>query len=131
MKVLILAYPGTGKSYLAEHYENVSDFEFQHYRYDYGKYKDLPLEQLKGREDIRTPKKDYPENFFKDLEKELELREIVCVPMATSIFPILDYLKSKDVRIIFAIRNEESFNDLINDYIKRGSTTEFIERRKH
>ena len=30
-KVLVLAYPGAGKSYLADNYKDVSDFEFQHY----------------------------------------------------------------------------------------------------
>ena len=98
--ILVLAYPGTGKTYIADNYEDVSDIEFQHYRYDYGKYKDLPLEQLKGRTDIRTQKKEWPNNFFNFLEKELEDKKCVFVPMATSIFPILNHLsKEKNIRI--------------------------------
>ena len=38
-KILILAYPGSGKTYLAENYKNVADLEFQHFRWDYGEYK--------------------------------------------------------------------------------------------
>lgn len=30
--ILVLAYPGSGKTFLAENFENVSDLEFQHYR---------------------------------------------------------------------------------------------------
>ena len=37
--ILVLTYPGTGKTYIADNYEDVSDIEFQHYRYDYGNYK--------------------------------------------------------------------------------------------
>lgn len=54
--ILVLAYPGTGKTYIADNYEDVSDIEFQHYRYDYGNYKNLPLEQLKGRTNINQKK---------------------------------------------------------------------------
>ena len=98
--ILVLAYPGTGKTYIADNYEDVSDIEFQHYRYDYGNYKNLPLEQLKGRTDIRKPKEDWPTNFFNFLEKELEERKCVFIPMATSIFPFLDYLANeKNIRI--------------------------------
>ena len=48
-KILVLAYPGSGKTFPAENFENVSDLEFQHYRWDYGEHKNLPLEKLKGR----------------------------------------------------------------------------------
>ena len=129
--ILVLAYPGTGKTYITDNYEDVSDIEFQHYRYDYGKYKDLPLEQLKGRTDIRTQKKEWPNNFFNFLEKELEERKCVFVPMSTSLFSILDYLsKKKNIRIIFAIQSEASLNSMIETFQQRGNSNEFIERRK-
>ena len=127
-KILILAYPGLGKTWLAENYANVSDLEFQHYRYDYGEYKDLLLEQLKGRTDIRKPNLDYPQNFFIALEKAIDVGEIVCVPLATSLFGILDHLKNdKNVRIIMAIK--ESFGALEKEYKKRNNSNEWIERR--
>lgn len=130
-KILVLAYPGSGKTYLTEHYKNVSDFEFQHYRYDYGKYKHLPLEQLKGRTEIRTNNKNWPENFFKALTEELETGKVVLIPFATSLLEILDYLeKSKNVRIIFAIQQKDSFENLANSFRKRGNSEEFIERRR-
>ena len=104
-KILVLAYPGSGKTFLADNYENVSDFEFQHYRYDYGSHKHLPLEQLKGRTEIRTNNTEWPQNFFNALDEELQKGRIVLVPFATSLLKRLDYLeKSSDVRIIFAIQ---------------------------
>lgn len=129
-KILILAYPGLGKTYLAENYANVSDFEFQHYRYDYGKYKNLPLEQLKGRTDIRKPNPEYPQNFFKALEEEIKKRDVVCVPLATSIISGLDHLSNDcHVRVIFAIKSKNEFDQLIEDYKKRNNSNEWIERR--
>jgi hypothetical protein len=47
-KILVLAYPGIGKTYTAEHYENVIDFEQQFYTYVYDDdIKRLPLDQIK------------------------------------------------------------------------------------
>lgn len=131
-KILVLAYPGSGKTYLADHYKNVSDFEFQHYRYDYGEYKHLPLEQLKGRTEIRTNNPDWPNNFFKALDNELQKGRIVLVPFATSLLEVLDYLEaSSGVRIIFAIQNKNSFEELAESFRNRGNSEEFIERRRN
>lgn len=131
-KILILAYPGSGKTYLADNYRNVSDFEFQHYRYDYGEYKGLPLEQLKGRTEIRTDNPEWPKNFFAALENELKKGLVVLVPFATSLLEILNYLeKTHDVRIIFAIQSENLFEQLAESFRARGNSEEFIERRRN
>ena len=130
-KVLVLAYPGTGKTFLADNYENVSDFEFQHYRYDYGIYKHLPLEQIKGNTDKRTNNPEWPNNFFEALTNELEKGRIVLVPFATSLLEVLDYLEeAKNVRVIFAIQDKNSFEQLAEKFRQRGNAEEFIERRR-
>ena len=129
-KILVLAYPGSGKTFLAENFENVSDLEFQHYRWDYGEHKNLPLEKLKGRKDLRTNNPDWPNNFFKLLDEELNKNNIILVPMATSLFERLEYLNSQNVRIIFAIPTRECFKDIIQAYKNRGNDEKFIESRK-
>lgn len=129
--ILVLAYPGTGKTYIAENYSDVSDLEFQHFRYDYGSYKNLPLEQLKGRTDIRTLKPEWPNNFFEFLERELEKTKCVLVPFATSLLPVLDYLSNeKNVRVIFAIQEKNMFESIVQTYKQRGNSDEFVERRR-
>lgn len=131
-KVLVLAYPGSGKTYLADNYKNVSDFEFQHYRYDYGAYKHLPLEQLKGRTDIRTLNSEWPNNFFKALEEELQQGRVVLVPFATSLLEVVDYLeKANGTRIIFAIQAQETLDSVLQNFRDRGNSEEFIERRRN
>lgn len=131
-KILVLAYPGSGKTFLADNYENISDFEFQHFRYDYGEYKHLPLEQLKGRTEIRTNNKEWPNNFFTALDEELQKDRIVLVPFATSLLEILSYLEeSKNVRIIFAIQDKNSFEQLAQSFRNRGNSEQFIERRRN
>lgn len=131
-KILVLAYPGSGKTYLAENYENISDFEFQHFRYDYGKYKHLPLEQLKGRTEIRTKNKERPNNFFLALEEELKKGRIVLVSFVTSLLEILDCLEqSSKTRIIFAIQDKNTFEQLAQKFRNRGNSEVFIERRRN
>ena len=129
-KTLVLAYPGTGKSYIAENFKDVSDFEFQHYRYDYGKYKDLPLEQLKGRTEIRTLKPEWPNSFFDALKEELKIRKIVMVPFSTSVLKVLPELE-KSTRIILAIPTKEKFEEIIDIYKQRNNSEEFIKRREN
>ena len=118
--ILVLAYPGSGKTYLAENFKNVSDLEFQHYRWDYGENKNLPLEQLKGCE-IKSVKPQWPDNFFKLLEEETNKTKLVLVPMATSLFPILDHLAAGGVRVIFAIQDRDCLDEVLETYRKRGN----------
>ncbi|MCC7304027.1 hypothetical protein IT418_01260 [bacterium] len=131
LKTLVLAYPGSGKSYLADHYKNTSDFEFQHYRYDYGEYKDLPLEQLKGRTEIRKDNPDWPQNFLYALAREIEKTDIVLVPFSRSLLSKLDeFITSKRIKVILAIQDKGTLNELVETFSKRGIDSEFIERRK-
>lgn len=129
-RVLVLAYPGAGKTYLAENFKNVSDLEFQHYRWDYGENKNLPLEQLKGCEK-KSVKPEWPDNFFKYMEEIVYKSDITLVPMATSLFPILDKFASGGVRVIFAIQDRNLLDDVIETYRKRGNKEKFIEDRRN
>ena len=129
--ILVVAYPGTGKTFIAENFKDVMDLEFQHYRYDYGQYKELPLEELKGRADIRTPRVEWPENFFSFLKQEVKKHKVVLVPFATSLLPILPIISDGGVRVIFAIPKVECLERLIETYKQRGNSDEFIERRKN
>ncbi len=128
--VLVLAYPGSGKTYLADNYNNVCDLEFQHYRWDYGENDNLPMEQLKGCE-IKFVKPEWPENFFKLLKEKTAKPQVVLVPMATSLFPILDQLASSGVRVIFAIRDKDCVDEMVDIYRKRGNKEKFITDRKN
>ena len=130
-KVLVLAYPGSGKTYLADNFKDVCDFEHQHYRYDYVEFKHLSLEQLKGNSAMRKDNPGWPNNFFKALDEELEKVRIVLIPFASSLIDVLEFLeKSDDIRAIFAIQDKDTFEDLANNFRQRGSSEEFIERRR-
>ena len=61
----------------------------------------------------------------------MEKGRIVLVPFATSLLEILDFLeKTKGVRIIFAIQDKNSFEQLAEKFRQRGNAEEFIERRR-
>lgn len=54
-KILIMAYMGTGKTYLEKNYENIVDFDFQDYKYIYDEsIRHLPLEKRKGSVDRKS-----------------------------------------------------------------------------
>lgn len=51
--------------------------------------------------------------------------------MSTSLFERLEYLKSQNVRIIFAIPTRECFKDILLTYKNRGNDENFIDSRKN
>lgn len=68
-KLLIIAYMGTGKTWLESRYENVIDFDFQ---------------------DLRTENPNYPMNFLDDAIKLLNEGKIVVSPFIDHVFKAYD-----------------------------------------
>ena len=129
-KILIVAIAGAGKTFLAENYKNVVDFEYLYHLWDYDEsIKDLPIDMHKGNPN-RTPNPDYPWNFIVDIKHELEKDKIVVIPgMPNGIYAVMvgkDYF-DKDTRIIFAMPSEDDFESLAERYRKRGNPESFVE----
>lgn len=89
----------------------------------------MPLEQLKGRDDIRKPNPNFPQNFFTELDKELKTKNIVLIPISTTIINNLNLL-TVNTRIILAIKEKDCFNDLIQIYKERKNDINFIKKGK-
>ncbi len=128
-KILIVAIAGAGKTYLAEHYKNVVDFEYLYHLWNYDEtIKDLPIDQYKGNPN-RKPNPDYPWNFIVDIKHELEKDKIVVIPgMPNGIYACImgkDYF-DKDTRIIFALPDRYDFETLAERFGKRGNPESFI-----
>ena len=133
-KTVILAYPGTGKTKLCEIYDNIIDFEHQDYKWIYDEsIRNLPLDQRKGRVDLRKENPDFPKNFLDDAIKLLNKGNIVVSPFIETVFNAFNstYFKSKieDARIILACPNQDAFNQYIEKYRQRGNGEQFISRR--
>ena len=128
-KILVVAIAGAGKTYLAEHYENVVDFEYLYHLWNYDEaIKDLPIDQHKGNPN-RKPNPDYPWNYIVDIKHELEKGKIVVIPgMPNGIYACIvgkDYF-DKDTRIIFALPDKNDFETLAERFRKRGNPESFV-----
>lgn len=132
-KILILAYMGTGKTELARHYSNVSDLDFQDYKYIYDEsIRDLPLEKRKGSVSLRTENPEYPNNFIKAMIKELDNDKIVVCPFIEHVFNAIDKSElKKDTKVILVFPMKNNFKEYEDRFKRRGNSEEFILRRKN
>lgn len=133
-KIVILAYPGTGKTVTSQKLINVIDFEHQDYRYIYDEsIRHLPLEQRKGSSNLRKDNPDWPNNFINAAVDLLNQGKILISPFVETVFRAFDNdmfrNKASDVRIIIACPTEDSFNEIIERYKSRGNSEQFIQRR--
>ena len=131
-KILVLVYPGLGKTYTAEHFANVIDFEQQFYTYVYDdSIKHLPLEEIKSSYSKKIPNPDFPGNYIKDIGKALENNEIVVTTFIPKTFQaLINDANYEDTRIILVIPDKNNFEELADRFRARGNTEEFIEHRR-
>lgn len=133
-RLLIMAYMGTGKTELENRCENVVDFDFQDYKYIYDEsIRHLPLEQRKGRTNLRTENPNYPQNFLSDAIKLLSKGEIVVSPFIEHVFKAYDEFDIKsqieDLRVILVCPPKEIFEEYVERFKQRGNSDEFVSRR--
>ncbi len=134
-KILVLAYPGSGKTELERQYEDVVDFEHQDFRYVYDEsIRHLPLELRKGSTDLRKDNPEWPENFLTNALSELDEGKIVVSPFVRTVYEAYnsDYFKdkAKDVKTILVCPRLDQFEDYIERFKERGNSDNFIARRK-
>ena len=131
-KILVLAYPGIGKTYLAENFSNVVDFEMQRYAYTYDKdVLHLSFEKTKSMFDKRKPNLEWPGNLIKDIGEELKGDKVIVTCLIPKVYKALcEETDLADTRIVLVIFDKEGFGELIDRYRVRGNTEEYIGTRK-
>ncbi len=134
-KILVLAYMGTGKTELERRYQNVSDVDFQDYKFIYDEsIRHLPLEKRKGNVLLRTENPDYPENFINAIFSELELGKVVVSPFIEHVFRAINsdtfQRKAEGTRVILVFPKSDNFEEYVERFKKRGNNDAFIERRR-
>ncbi len=134
-KILIMAYMGTGKTYLEKNYENIVDFDFQDYKYIYDEsIRHLPLEKRKGSVNLRKENLLYPDNFLSEAIDLLKKGKIVVSPFIEHVFLAYnkaEFLESLDnVKIIIVCPERNNFSEYVERFKSRGNSEEFIKRRE-
>jgi hypothetical protein len=128
-KVLIFAFPSTGKTFTSQNFKNTCDFELLYYIFKYNKdVLHLPIDQHKGRSDIRERRSDFPQNYIKALKEELEKDRIVITPfMMQSLLVLEETDFDNETRIIVVTHDEDDFQTLEKRLRSRGNSDEFVE----
>jgi len=107
-KIIILAYPGSGKSYLIKKYKNVVDNDFCYFKFLYDKpareMTEEELESRKGNKEVETLNPHYPDNLIKSTLKEVK----------------------NNIEVIMIYPSKEDFQHFITRYKKRGNSDVFM-----
>ncbi|MCL2440058.1 MAG: hypothetical protein FWD15_06155 [Alphaproteobacteria bacterium] len=130
-RTLVLAYPGSGKTYTATHYAGVVDFEHQDFMWIYpAEVAGLPLDERRSNMHLRAQNPAWPGNYLGEMEKGLAAGNILISPFIETVFKAADSYVSDDVRKILVIPAVENFDEIEARFIARNTGAEFIERRR-
>jgi len=132
-KIIILAYPGSGKSYLIKKYKNVVDNDFCYFKFLYDKpareMTEEELESRKGNKEVETLNPHYPDNLIKSTLKEVK-NNIVLIPLSMGTYKIFKELQSNrklnNIEVIMIYPSKEDFQHFITRYKKRGNSDVFM-----
>jgi len=118
MAKLVLAYAGTGKSYLADKYENVIDLDSGDFKW-IGKRKDIPYCE-------RPQNPEFPTNYLNAISDLLKTTDKIIL-ISSHRLDIMEVVSMAKPLLVYPQR------DLLDEYIKRwrdrGSSEEFIKTR--
>lgn len=122
--IVISGFGGIGKTELAKKYENVIDLESILWKWKYQeKIEQKNLEHYKSY-DKRVPNPDYPNNYIKEIKKNLKKFDIVLVAYSTIIYEEL--VKNK-IDFYLCYPEEDAKEIYLERYKKRGNNKKFIQ----
>ena len=128
-KVIVFAFPGTGKTYATQNFENTCDFESLYYIFDYNEdVLHWHIDKHKGRDDIRVKSPNFPQNYIEALKKELEKGRIVITPfMINNLIALEEAEFDNEARIIVVTHDEKDYETIATRFRNRGNAEDFVE----
>lgn len=128
-KIIVFAFPGTGKTYTAQNFINTCDFESLYYIFDYNKdVLHWHIDQHKGRDDLRVKSPNFPGNYITALKDELEKGRIVITPfMINNLIALEEANFDSDTRVIIVTHDENDYESLAKRFRARGNAEDFVE----
>lgn len=123
MSKIICAFAGLGKTYLSQKYSNVIDFDLQKFKYicnenitNFEKYKGL---------NNKIINKEWPQNYMKKLKEIMSKDKIILVPADEEVRQLLVL---ENISFVFVLPSLDSKDNLVERYIERGNSEDFIQR---
>lgn len=122
--LIIAAFAGTGKTYLAKKYKNVIDLESSKYKYDYSMYSSIEYEKLKGDKN-RIPNNEWPQNYVTAINEAQTKYDIVFVFICEE---ALNIYKKYNIDFVVSYPSECAFKMYYKSrYQRRGNSDAWIE----
>lgn len=122
--MIINAFSGAGKTYLAKKYGHIKDLEPMDYRWIYeDSLLHLPKEQRK-RNLCRKPNPAWPNNYIHDILKYHKNGFIVLIGGSNS---IIEYLEAHKIPHLICAPTLEQKQDYLSRFRQRGNSKDYID----
>lgn len=125
--IVIAGMAGVGKTYLAQKYNHIIDFDHLFYKYDYSEkvLESKTFEELKGFKEGRTLNPDWINNYISKLLEYTEQYDIVLVPSDRE---IVEYLQKENFEYFLCYPTVASKGVYMERYKNRNTNKEWIEK---
>jgi len=122
-KIIIAAFAGTGKTYLANKYSNVIDIEPANYKWNSD---NIITEKDKGK--YQKIREEWPQNYVNEIIKEHNNYDIVLIGLNRDARNLL-YKMGYEYSICFPSSDRK--NEYIQRYKDRGNSEEFLNKQAY
>lgn len=125
--MIISAFGGVGKTFLAKKYQNVIDLESSPYKYDYSNVEKVDYEKLKGTKN-RTLNPNYPQNYIEAIKDAVNKYDVVCVRFNAD--EEVDFYDTYGLEYIMCVPTKSAYKEYEKRFKSRGNSKEWIEKNK-
>ena len=121
--ILIAGFGAIGKTAVSKKYNNVMDLESSSFKYIIDdELKKLNPEERKGLKS-RKLNKEFPNNYYNEIMKDLEVYEIVLISMHNE---IIDLLEENNINYYVVYPEENMIEEILERCKNRGNKDDFL-----
>ena len=122
--MIVSAFSGAGKTYLASKYKEIIDLESMNYHWIYPKELENVDQETKKRNNNRTVNPNWPENYLNDIVKYNSEGKLVLINGADW---IIQYLRKSGYRCLNVYPDISQKTEYLNRYRQRGNNKDYIQ----
>ena len=115
--IVVAAFSGTGKTWIAERYNSVADVDLGSYRFVYDESEDIPFEARKCMK-VYQIQPEWPQNYLDAIIGAAEINDLVLVTHCPEIESVMDY---------YFLPNMSGWKNLSGRLTTRGNNERFID----
>lgn len=123
--ILIAGFGAIGKTTVSKKYDNVIDLESSSFKYIIDdELKKLNPEERKGLKS-RKLNKEFPDNYYNEIMKDLEIYDIVFISMHNE---IINLLEENNINYYVVYPEENMIEEILERCKNRGNKDDFLKR---